>query len=114
VSWDYSFSEKALKQLRKLGQGVTVCGWKIGGEADGEHTRRRVFRAAPSLPGGRIHGLDGIKIRIQAVIRCGPSFRRGRRIQHARRVRSPRNGCRIEDGQMIVLVVKVGHRKDVY
>ena len=38
------------------GSGGTESGGQIGGEADGEHTRRRVSRAAPPLPGGRIQG----------------------------------------------------------
>jgi hypothetical protein len=64
--------------------------WAEGrGEAAGDHTRRRVSRAAPPLPGGGIQGADGNNPKDEAVRGFRPSFRRGRRKQHARRVRSP-------------------------
>jgi len=75
-----------LGKIRAAWQGRIQHPWKIdgqiGGEAGGERTRRRVFRAAPSLPGGWIHG-EGIGKRIQAVRKFRPRFRRGRRKQHA-------------------------------
>lgn len=87
MNWDYSFTEKALKQLRKLGH---------------EPSRRIV-----SFLKGRVAG-EGDPRRFGKELKgeLGEYWRY--------RVDDFRIICRIEDRQMIVLVVKVGHRKDVY
>jgi len=46
--------------------GVTESGGQFGAGRGGDHTRRRVSRAAPSLPGGPIHGL----LRVGIWCRC--------------------------------------------
>lgn len=46
------FSENGTRRCAVVPSGVTEsCGQSVG-KADGEHTRPRVFRAAPSLPCG--------------------------------------------------------------
>lgn len=87
MSWDYSFSEKALKQLRKLGH---------------EPSRRIV-----SFLRERVAGEDDPR-------RFGKELKGDLGEFWRYRVDDFRIICRIEDGQMMVLVVKVGHRKDVY
>jgi mRNA interferase RelE/StbE len=87
VSWDYSFTEKALKQLRKLGHEparmiVTFLREKVAGDED------------PRRFGKQLKG------------ELGEFWRY--------RVDDFRNICQIEDDRMVVLVVKVGHRKNVY
>ncbi|QTN32691.1 type II toxin-antitoxin system RelE/ParE family toxin [Akkermansiaceae bacterium] len=87
MSWDYSFSEKALKQLRKLGHDparkiVAFLREKVAGDED------------PRRFGKQLKG------------ELGEFWRY--------RVDDFRIICHIEDGQMRVMVVKVGHRKNVY
>jgi mRNA interferase RelE/StbE len=87
VSWDYSFTEKALKQLRKLGHEparmiVAFLREKVAGDED------------PRRFGKQLKG------------ELGEFWRY--------RVDDFRIICQIEDDQMVVLVVKVGHRKNVY
>ena len=87
MSWDYSFSDKALKQLRKLGH---------------EPSRRIV-----SFLKSRVAGDEDPR-------RFGKELKGDLGEFWRYRVDDFRILCRIEDGKMVVLVVKVGHRSDVY
>lgn len=87
MNWDYSFTEKALKQLRKLGHEpgrmiVSFLRDKVAGDED------------PRRFGKQLKG------------ELGEFWRY--------RVDDFRIICQIEDDRMVVLVVKVGHRKNVY
>ena len=87
MSWDYSFTDEALKNLRKLG-------------ADG---RRRIVNYLDSNITGcgdpRQFG-KALKGELGDLWR----FRTG----HYRII------CEIQDGTLVVLVVRVGHRRNVY
>ena len=87
MSWDYEFSDQALKQLRKLG-------------AEG---KRRIFSyleqniagcADPREFGKALSGELGELWRY--------------RTSHYRIL------CKLQDDRLMVLVIKAGHRKDVY
>lgn len=87
MSWDYSFTEKALKQLRKLGH---------------EPSRRIVSFLRERVAGDEYPRRFGKELKGD----LGEFWRY--------RVDDYRILCRIEDDRMIVLVVKVGHRREVY
>ncbi|MBD5780983.1 type II toxin-antitoxin system RelE/ParE family toxin [Pelagicoccus sp. NFK12] len=87
MSWDYRITDWAIKQLRKLGPEAS----------------RRV-----------IAFLDE-RIKDSADPRQFGKALRGELGEFWRyRVGDYRVLCRIEDGEFVVLVVKVGHRSDVY
>lgn len=87
MSWDYRVSERALKELRKLGPDAS----------------RRIL----SYLDERIKGV--------ADPRQHGKVLRGELGDYWRyRVGDYRILCKIEDEVLIVLVVKVGHRRDVY
>ncbi len=87
MSWDYSISDEALKQLRKLG-------------AEG---RRRIFAYLDS----NITGCDDPRAFGKGLRGDLGEFWRYR-TSHYRII------CRIKDAELEVLVVKAGHRRDVY
>lgn len=87
MSWDYRISDEALKQLRKMGT----------------EGRRRIFTYLDS----NITGCDDPRQLGKALKGDLGEFWRYR-TSHYRII------CRIEDEDLIVLVVKAGHRRDVY
>ena len=87
MSWDYRVSERALKELRKLGPDAS----------------RRIL----SYLDDRIIGANDPRQHGKAL--------RGELGEFWRyRVGDYRILCKIEDEVLIVLVVKIGHRRDVY
>ena len=87
MNWVYSFDERALKELRKLGrqaqqQIIDYLDERVAGNAD----PRRFGK--------------GLKANLAGLWRY--------------RVGDYRILCQIRDGQLLVLVVAVGHRRDVY
>lgn len=87
MSWDYSVSDQALKQLRKMG-------------VEG---RKRIFAYLDS----NITGCEDPRAFGKALRGELGEFWRYR-TSHYRIV------CRIQDEELVVLVVKAGHRRDVY
>lgn len=87
MSWDYKFTAKAFKQLRKLGNEPS----------------RRIVRFLKT----RIQGTEDPR-QFGKVLKgdLGDFWRY--------RVDDYRILCRIQDDELIVLVVEVGHRSDVY
>jgi len=87
VSWDYKVSQKALKQLRKLG----------------------------AEPARRIFAFLDTRIVNPADPRQAGKRLKGDLAEFWRyRVDDYRLICKIEDDQLVVLVVRLGHRSDVY
>jgi mRNA interferase RelE/StbE len=87
MSWEYKISHKALKQLRKLGT----------------EPARRIFAFLDSR-------ISGTKDPRQIGKRL-----KGELAEFWRyRVDDYRLVCRIEDEQLVVLVVRLGHRRDIY
>lgn len=87
MSWDYSFNESALKQLKKLGrqaQREIVC--YLDERVAGDEDPRRFGK--------------GLKADLSGLWRY--------------RVSDYRILCQIQDHKLIVLVVGVGHRREVY
>ncbi len=87
MNWVYSFDDRALKELRKLGKNaqrdiITYLDERIAGEGD----PRRFGK--------------GLKADLAGLWRY--------------RVGDYRVLCQIRDGELLVLVVAVGHRRDVY
>jgi len=87
VNWVYSFDDRALKELRKLGKNaqrdiITYLDERIAGEGD----PRRFGK--------------GLKADLAGLWRY--------------RVGDYRVLCQIRDGELLVLLVAVGHRRDVY
>lgn len=87
MSWDYKFSAKARKQLQKLGH---------------EPSRRIV-----SFLKNHVAGSENPR-------HIGKSLKGELREYWRYRVDDYRIICRIEDSELIVFVVKVGHRRDIY
>ena len=87
MSWDYKISQKALKQLRKLGA----------------EPARRIFAFLDT----RITGSEDPR---QAGKRLKGDLAEFWRY----RVDDYRLICKIEDEQLVVLVVRLGHRSDIY
>lgn len=87
MSWDYRVSERALKELRKLGPDASrrILSYLDDRIGQGEDPRKH---------GKALRGELGEYWRY--------------------RVGDYRILCKIEDEVMIVLVVKVGHRRDIY
>ena len=87
VSWDYSFTDKALKELKKLDapQSQRIIAY-LEERIKGEEDPRRFGK-----------GLKG---------NLGNYWRY--------RIQDYRILCEIKDEAFIVLVVKTGHRRDVY
>lgn len=87
MSWVYRFDERALKDLRKLGkQAQREIIDYLDERVAGDQDPRRFGK--------------GLKAELAGLWRY--------------RVRNYRILCQIEDGELVVLVVAVGHRKDVY
>ncbi len=87
MNWVYSFDDRALKELRKLGKNaqrdiIAYLDERIAGEGD----PRRFGK--------------GLKADLAGLWRY--------------RVGDYRVLCQIRDGELLVLVVAVGHRRDVY
>ena len=87
MSWDYKVTERAIKQLRKLGP---QAGRKVIAFLD----ERIQDSEDPRQFGKALRGDLGEFWRY--------------------RVEDYRILCKINDGEFVVLVVKVGHRSDVY
>jgi mRNA interferase RelE/StbE len=87
VSWDYEFSDQALKQLRKLG-------------AEG---KRRIFNYLEQNIAGCTDPREFGKALSGEL---GELWRY--RTSHYRIL------CKLQDDRLMVLVIKAGHRKDVY
>ena len=87
MSWDYKFTNKAFKQLRKLGH---------------EPSHRVVHFLKSRIQGGD----DPRKFGKALKGDLGEFWRY--------RVDDYRILCRIKNDELIVLVVEVGHRRDIY
>lgn len=87
MSWDYKITERAIKQLRKLGH---------------EPSKRII-----SFLDSRIAGPEDPR-------RFGKCLKGDLGEFWRFRVDDYRVLCRIEDDHLVVLVVQVGHRRDVY
>jgi mRNA interferase RelE/StbE len=87
VNWDYRFDERALKELKKLG-----------------HPARRDIIAYLDQ---RVAGSGDPR-------RFGKGLKAGLAGLWRYRVGDYRVLCQIKDRELLVLVVAVGHRKDVY
>lgn len=87
MSWDYKFTDKAIKQLRKLGQEPS----------------RRIVRF-----------LNSRVLATEDPRQFGKSLQGDLGEFWRYRVDDYRILCRIEDDQLIVLVVEVGHRRRIY
>lgn len=87
MSWDYRITERAIKQLRKLGPQAS----------------RRVIAFLDE----RIQDCEDPR-------QLGKALRGDLGEFWRYRVSDYRILCQIDDGELIVLVVKVGHRSDVY
>jgi mRNA interferase RelE/StbE len=87
VSWVYRFDERALKELKKLGEQaqreiLTYLDERVAGEED----PRRFGKGLTA----NLSGLWRYRVTNYRII------------------------CQIQDGELLVLVVAVGHRKAVY
>lgn len=87
MNWDYSFDERALKELKKLGRQaqseiIAYLDERVAGDAE----PRRFGK--------------GLKADLAGLWRY--------------RVGDYRILCQIKDRELLVLVVAVGHRKNVY
>lgn len=87
MSWVYRFDERALKELKKLGQQAQ--------KDIIEHLDDRIVGGADP----RRHG-KALKADLAGLWRY--------------RVGTYRILCQIKDRELLVLVVAVGHRKDIY
>ncbi len=87
MSWVYRFDERALKELRKLGkQAQRDIVAYLDERVTGDHDPRRFGK--------------GLKADLAGLWRY--------------RVGDYRILCQIRDGELLVLVVAVGHRREVY
>ncbi len=87
MSWDYKISHKALKQLHKLGKDPA----------------RRIFAFLDSrISGTRDPRQFGKRLKGELA-----EFWRYR-------VDDYRLICRLEDDQLVVVVIRLGHRRDIY
>lgn len=87
MSWDYRFTERAVKQLKKLGSPaqkrvVEFLDTHIVDAADPRQHGRALT--------GDLHGLWRYRVGDYRIV------------------------CQIQDEILIVLVIRVGHRKDIY
>ena len=87
MSWVYRFDERALKELRKLG--------------------KQAQRDIITYLDGRTAG-DGDPRRFGKGLKADRAGLWRYRVGHYRIL------CQIKDGELLVLVVAVGHRRDVY
>jgi mRNA interferase RelE/StbE len=87
MSWVYRFDERALRDLRKLG--------------------KQAQRDIITYLDGRIDG-DGDPRRFGKELKADLAGLWRYRVGHYRIL------CQIKDGELLVLVVAVGHRRDVY
>ena len=87
MSWAYRFDDRALKELRKLGkQAQTRIIAYLDERVAGDGDPRRFGK--------------GLKADLSGLWRY--------------RVGDYRMLCQIKDGELLVLVVAVGHRRDIY
>jgi len=87
MSWEYQFEDRALRELKRLG--------KTDQERVLRYLKHRIIASGDPKAFGKAlrHQLVGLwRYRIGDV----------------------RMICRIEDNLLVVLVVKIGHRRDVY
>lgn len=87
MSWDYKISKKAIRDLRKLGHDAS----------------RKIFRFLDE----RIANCDDPR-------RFGKSLKGDLGEYWRYRVEDYRVLCEVHDGELTVLVVKIGNRRDVY
>lgn len=87
MRWAYSFDERALKELKKLGKQV----------------QREILKF-----------LDERIATAENPARFGKALRGDLAGLWRYRVGDCRLICSLKNGQMLVLVLKVGHRRDVY
>ena len=87
MSWDYSFSDQAIKQLKKLGPEVS----------------RRIYAYLDT----NIVGIDDPR-KLGKALRGEQGKLWRYRTGHYRII------CHLVDAQVEVLIVRVGHRKNVY
>ena len=87
MRWAYSFDERALKELKKLGK----------------QARREILKY-----------LDDRIATDEDPSRFGKALRGDLAGLRRYRVGDYRLICSLREGQMLVLVLKVGHRRDVY
>jgi mRNA interferase RelE/StbE len=87
MSWVYRFDERALKDLRKLGkQAQREIIDYLDERVAGDQDPRRFGKGLKA----ELVGLWRYRVRNYGIL------------------------CQIQDGELVVLVVAVGHRKDVY
>ena len=67
-------NERFISFMALTQRGVSESGGQFGVGRGGNHTRLRVFRAAPSLPGGRIHGLLRVEMRCRCCTKVQAKF----------------------------------------
>lgn len=87
MSWDYKFTERSLKQLKKLGRPaqkriIEFLDINVANAADPRQHGRALA--------AELHGLWRYRVGDYRIV------------------------CQIQDEILIVLVVRVGHRKNVY
>lgn len=87
MNWDYEISEQALKQLRKLGHEPT----------------RRIM----AFLDRRVTGCEDPRQFGKCLKGDLGEFWRDR-------VDDYRILCRVEDSRLVVLVIRLGHRRDIY
>lgn len=87
MSWDYKISDQALKQLRKLGK----------------EGARRIFSY-----------LDNNIVGCEDPRAFGKALKGDMGELWRYRTSNYRIVCRIQDDELVVLVVRAGHRRDVY
>ena len=67
-------NERFISFMALTQRGVSESGGQFGVGRGGDHTRLRVFRAAPSLPGCRIHGLLRVGMRCRYCTKVQARF----------------------------------------
>jgi mRNA interferase RelE/StbE len=87
VSWAYRFDERALKELKKLGRPVQK---EILAHLDERVTGKENPRRFGKALHANLAGLWRYRVGDYRIL------------------------CQIRDGQLLVLVVSVGHRKNIY
>jgi mRNA interferase RelE/StbE len=87
VSWVYRFDERALKELKKLGRPaqIEILAY-LDKRVAGKENPRRFGKALR----GNLAGLWRYRVGDYRIL------------------------CQIKEGQLLILVISVGHRKNVY
>ena len=80
----HPLSPKPGRGKARSSEGVTDSDGQFGVGWGGEHTRLRVFRAAPRCPAAGFTVYSALGCGVGAARRFKPSFRRGRRKRHAK------------------------------